>query len=1039
MTANQAGRPALRCYEIDTRLAPAPDDWSGHLRRIVKMGFDAVIVPDQPAMADQAACGAFLAAAKAAGLHAFSSLPAGDLGTVAERGEAWLARGGTGCLVRSAQRIDPADWRAVLQVWRGREPGVYVVAEALGAAVDVLQGLATAGFDAVFDSSFWWNGHDRWFLDQEPVLRSIGHPIALTEDIGGERLIDRLHGEAAEAIERRYRAVYVRAVGLSDGLVMRMGFEYGAASWAGDWTALTQSAPFDLTRFITAANRVKAGHAALGSGARLRRVSAPNARIAAFLRFDSGSPARAQEAAFVVLNPDPSQSDGLAVPGLVTAAGGRFEAITDITPEAPPLTFRPDAPLTLEPLAVRLFASPAAALHKKRPPSARASEKRLLELAASRVAIERVSPELDGGRFPIKRVVGDVLEVEADILMDGHDKLAAALLYKAADEADWHRVPMHFVDNDRWAGRIPLTRNCRYRYTVEAWFDVFATWRLEVSKKHGAGVPIALELEEGRQLVARTAARAEGEAKAALEALLAELQARVDDEGFQLARFLAADTEALMQAADLKVNRTVFERELEVIVDRTIAAVAAWYELFPRSMSDDPMRHGTFDDVIEKLPYVRDMGFDVLYFPPIHPIGQKNRKGRNNSLTAQPGDPGSPYAIGSHEGGHDALHSELGSFEDFERLVEAAHAHGLEIAIDFAIQCSPDHPWIEQHPDWFDWRPDGSLRYAENPPKKYEDISNVAFYREGALPSLWQALRDVVLFWVKHGVKIFRVDNPHTKPLPFWEWLIHEVQLQHPDTVFLSEAFTRPKMMKRLAKLGFTQSYSYFTWRNTKAELQDYLIELTQDEPKEHMRPNFFVNTPDINPVYLQTSGRAGFQVRAVLASTLSTLWGVYSGFELTEGRPLPGKEEYLDSEKYEIKAWDWNRIGHIREDIRLLNTIRRENPAFWSFTNLTFHEAWNDQVMVYSKITPSLDNAVLIAVNLDPHVAQGCQFEVPLWQFGLHDDASIDVEDLVTGARFTWHGKVQHLWLDPRERPYAIWRLVPPGLVAAAPASQPD
>jgi starch synthase (maltosyl-transferring) len=482
------------------------------------------------------------------------------------------------------------------------------------------------------------------------------------------------------------------------------------------------------------------------------------------------------------------------------------------------------------------------------------------------------------------------------------------------------------------------------------------------------------------------------------------------------------------QRAGIRTNASRYKNELEVFVDRPGASFAAWYEMFPRSQSGDPAHHGTFDDVIRRLPYVRDMGFDVLYFTPIHPIGRTNRKGRNNTLTPGPDDPGSPYAIGSAEGGHDALHPELGSFEDFRRLVAAAHDHGLEIAIDFAIQCAPDHPWIKQHPEWFDWRPDGTIRFAENPPKTYEDIVNVHFYRD-ALPSIWYALRDIVMLWVDHGVKIFRVDNPHTKPVPFWEWMIREVQDRHPDVIFLAEAFTRPKMMKQLAKVGFTQSYSYFTWRNTKAELTEYLTELTQEEPKEYMRPNFFANTPDINPVFLQTSGRAGFQSRLVLAATLSTVYGIYNGFELCEGTPIPGKEEYLDSEKYEIKAWDYDRPGNIRDYVTRLNRIRRENPALHAFANLRFYNAWNDQVLLYGKMTPARDNIVLIAVNLDPHHAQSASFEVPLWELDLSDWAAVEVEDLLDGHRFTWHGKVQQVWLDPHVNPCAIWRITPPGL----------
>jgi starch synthase (maltosyl-transferring) len=424
---------------------------------------------------------------------------------------------------------------------------------------------------------------------------------------------------------------------------------------------------------------------------------------------------------------------------------------------------------------------------------------------------------------------------------------------------------------------------------------------------------------------------------------------------------------------------------------------------------------------------VRDLGFDVLYLLPIHPIGRTNRKGRNNSLKAEERDPGSPYAIGSNEGGHDAIHPQLGTLDDFDRLVAAAAAHGMEIALDFAIQCSPDHPWIRQHPEWFDWRPDGTIKFAENPPKKYEDIVNVHFYR-GAIPGLWIALRDIVLFWVGHGVKIFRVDNPHTKPFPFWEWMIGEVRDRHPDVIFLAEAFTRPKVMKRLAKVGFAQSYSYFTWRNEKRELEQYLTELTTEECRHYMRPNFFANTPDINPFYLQTSGRAGFRVRLVLAATLAGTYGIYNGFEICEAAAIPGKEEYLDSEKYQLRHWDMGAPGNIKDDIRLINRLRREHPALQSFTSLRFYNATNENVLYYGKMDQEHDSYLLFHVNLDPHNAQETHFEVPLWEFGLPDDGAIEVEDLLQGNHFTWHGKVHWLRLEPESRPYAIWRLYPQG-----------
>jgi starch synthase (maltosyl-transferring) len=482
-----------------------------------------------------------------------------------------------------------------------------------------------------------------------------------------------------------------------------------------------------------------------------------------------------------------------------------------------------------------------------------------------------------------------------------------------------------------------------------------------------------------------------------------------------------------MGRAGPRSNLSRYGRVLDVFVDRAAAAFSAWYELMPRSQTSNPARHGTFDDVIARLPYVQGLGFDVLYFPPIHPIGRSNRKGRNNALTAAPGEPGSPYAIGSSEGGHTAIHPQLGTLEDFGRLVAAARRHGLEIALDFAIQCAPDHPWIKQHPEWFDWRPDGTIKYAENPPKKYQDIVNVHFYRE-ALPALWYALREVVLFWAEQGVRIFRVDNPHTKPVPFWEWLIGEVQSWYPDVLFLAEAFTRPKMMRKLARAGFTQSYTYFTWRNAKAELIEYLTELTQQEMREYFRPNFFVNTPDINPIPLQTGGRPLFQSRAVLAATLSSVWGLYSGYELCEAAALPGREEYADSEKYEIKAWDWDRPGNIRDYVAQINAIRRDNPALHLLDNLRFYPADNDQVLFYGKMTPSRDNIILVAVNLDPHHVQAASLSLPWEEIGAKGVPYVEAEELLGGGdAVRWPDAVQSIVLDPAKNPCAIWRVFVP------------
>jgi starch synthase (maltosyl-transferring) len=651
---------------------------------------------------------------------------------------------------------------------------------------------------------------------------------------------------------------------------------------------------------------------------------------------------------------------------------------------------------------------------------------RLQALADSRMVIEGVSPEIDGGRFAVKRTENEPLIVEADIYCDGHEQLGAAVVYGAAG-GELREKQFTFVENDRWQAEIAFETPGPHRFSVIAWRDLYATWRYEAEKKKAAGLDIALELTEGRQLIVDAATSDRGSAadRAALKSLvkkLEQLQAKGDADT-QYTLMMDAETVRILIETGMRTNLTRYPIDVPVWVDRERAAFSAWYELMPRSQSGDVNRHGTFDDVIARLPDIQEMGFDVLYFPPIHPIGKLNRKGKNNTLTPGPDDPGSPYAIGSEAGGHDALHPELGTFEDFARLVEKTAEHGMEIAIDFAIQCSPDHPWIKQHPEWFDWRPDGTIKFAENPPKKYEDIVNVHFYR-GAIPSLWYELRDIVLFWVGKGVKIFRVDNPHTKPFPFWEWMIEEVRKVEPGAIFLAEAFTRPKPMKRLAKVGYNQSYSYFTWRNLKWELEQYLKELTTTEAAEYMRPNFFVNTPDINPRYLQTSGRPGFQVRLALAATLGGNYGVYSGYELCEYLPVLGKEEYLNSEKYEIRAFDWKAPGNIRDDIAFFNRIRQSEPALRSFRNLTFYNFWNDNVLYYGKRTPDGSSFLLFIVNLDPHNPQGGNFEVPLWEFGLPDDGTVLVENLATGQQFDWHGKIQNWWLDPAATPYVALRI---------------
>ena len=642
-------------------------------------------------------------------------------------------------------------------------------------------------------------------------------------------------------------------------------------------------------------------------------------------------------------------------------------------------------------------------------------------LLAPRIVIEDTEPVLEAGTFAAKAISGQPVAVSSKVYSDGHDRLAVMLYWRQAHSRRWHCVPMQSAGNDLWLAEFTPTELGPHLFSIEAWVDPFATYSHDLEKKYNAGVEVKLELEEGRLMLGKGIELCSGAVRDELEALQQRL-AELDTDG-QVALLLGPDVAHLMSEAGHR-SYLARSREFPVDVDRPAAQFASWYELFPRSITDDPQRHGTFNDVHQRLPMIRDMGFDVLYFPPIHPIGTQHRKGRNNALKAEPGDPGSPYAIGSAEGGHDAIHPQLGTREDFRRLVAAAAEHGLEIALDFAIQCSQDHPWLKEHPGWFSWRPDGTIRYAENPPKKYQDIVNVDFYAPDAVPSLWLALRDVVLGWVEEGVKTFRVDNPHTKPLPFWQWMIADVRARYPDVIFLAEAFTKPAMMARLGKVGYAQSYTYFTWRNTKQELREFYEQLNQPPWSQCYRPNFFVNTPDINPFFLHTSGRAGFLIRAALATMGSGLWGMYSGFELCESAPLPGKEEYLDSEKYEIRPRDFTQPGNIIAEIAQLNRIRRQNRALQTHLGVAFFNCWNDNILYFAKRTPERDNYILVAISLDPHNAQEAHFELPLWELGLDDNAETHGEDLMNGHRWSWYGKTQWMRIEPWHQPFGIWRI---------------
>jgi starch synthase (maltosyl-transferring) len=630
--------------------------------------------------------------------------------------------------------------------------------------------------------------------------------------------------------------------------------------------------------------------------------------------------------------------------------------------------------------------------------------------------IENVYPLIDGGRFAVKRIVGERIEVWADIYRDGHDVMTAALVWRLEQDREWRREPMTHQGNDRWSGSFVPDASGRYVYAIEAWTDEFATWRRGFELKQKAGIDLTLDAIEGAGMLTKAQSGSDAAAAVILKQCEDYLQTG------EAAPLLTDELTGAMAESQLRPDLTRSQL-FPLMVDRPRARAGAWYEMVPRSQGQIPGQHGTFKDCIARLPDVAAMGFDVIYLTPIHPIGHTNRKGRNNAVTAAEGDPGSPYAIGAAEGGHDAVHPELGTLEDFRSFVAACKLVDIEVALDFAVQCSPDHPWIKEHPQWFKRRPDGSMRYAENPPKKYEDIVNPDFSSPDA-GALWNALRDVVLFWIDQGVSIFRVDNPHTKPFRFWEWLIHEVQLRHPDVIFLAEAFTRPKLMKGLAKLGFTQSYTYFTWRTQRSELQQYLTELTAYPERDYYRPNFFVNTPDILPYHLQSGEAWMFKSRAALAATLSSTYGIYNGFELLEHDPIPGREEYLDSEKYEIKVRDWDKEGNIKLFIRELNRARRENAALQQTSNLRFLAIEDSNVIAFVKESINQTNSVVavIALTRDVH-----EFWLPLSdvQVGMPRDRRnvAALENVTTGERFPLEWGGMHMRIDPVRDPALLFR----------------
>ena len=641
-----------------------------------------------------------------------------------------------------------------------------------------------------------------------------------------------------------------------------------------------------------------------------------------------------------------------------------------------------------------------------------------------RVVITAVTPEVDGGRFPVKRTVGEKVLVEADIFSDGHDALSGRLLYRREGEPSWSETPLRLLSDDRWRGEFQVTELGLYRYTIQAWVDHFETWRQQLAKKHQAGQDLAVDLLAGADLVEAAGRRASAPDDAVLARFAGALRTRKGRDR-RIALLQEGELPVIMARYPDRRLATSYERELLVVVDREKARFSTWYEMFPRSSAPEAGTNGTFKDCEARLPYVAAMGFDVLYFPPIHPIGRTHRKGRNNTPGAGPDDPGSPWAIGAEEGGHTAVHPDLGNLEGFRRLLHTAKEYGMEVALDIAFQCSPDHPYVKEHPEWFRRRPDGTVQCAENPPKRYEDIYPLNFETD-AWRELWSELKGVISFWLEQGVRIFRVDNPHTKPFGFWEWLIAEVKNPYPEVIFLAEAFTRPKVMNHLAKLGFTQSYTYFAWRNTKGEITQYFTELAHSDVREYLRPNLWPNTPDILTEYLQMGGRAGFMARLVLAATLGANYGVYGpAFELCENRPREwGSEEYLDSEKYQIRPWEVTRRDSLRDFIARVNRIRRENPALQHDRNLHFQEVNEEQLLCFSKHDDDGTNMVLVVVNLDPHHTHRGWLNLDLEVLGLDDTSPYQVHDLLGDARYLWSGPRNYVELDPAVAPAHIFRI---------------
>lgn len=904
-----------------------------------------------------------------------------------------LGLGFAGFRCDAAYQVPPAVWRLLIAQVKERHPDAVFAAETLGGTPEQTESLAGTGFDHLFSSAKWWDFQADWFFSQYDRFRQLAPSIAFPESHDTERLAAAA-GSAAEA-ETHARCKVLLSLFAAAGWMMPVGFEFGfrrrldvVTTRPGDW----EEPWFDLSAWIAGLNRLKATMPALAEEGRMERLSAADDSLVVLVRHDHGD----RDLVTLLVNRGTAPRTAGVPAGAVDLTSGRAVAVEER--------------LILDPGEARL-------LHHAVKISTVAGT---ADDSVGRIVIEAVSPEIAAGRYPVKRLAGETVEVSADIFTDGHQNLAGRLLHRCGEDSQWREVPLAALGNDRWQASFTAGAVGRCQYTLEAWADAFETWRERAAKKAGAGHPMTVELAEGASLVEMAMGRALAERRERLR-LVVEAFAAAGDDSQRLNLLMSNLLRQTMAECPDRSRAIRYRRVLEVTVDRRDAGFAAWYEMFPRSQGSRPGQSASLADCRARLPEIRAMGFDVVYLLPVHPIGRVRRKGGDNSLIAGPGDPGSPYAIGSPEGGHDAIDPDLGTLDDFRAFVDEAERLGLRVAMDLAVQCAPDHPWVEEHPEWFQFGADGTIRHAENPPKLYQDIVNLDFDGPAA-DSLWLALLAVVRFWIGQGVEIFRVDNPHTKPLPFWEWLIATVRRGHPGVLFLAEAFTRPKMMKMLAKIGFSQSYTYFTWRNTKEELTEYLTELTQSGMHEYFRPHFFTNTPDILPLFLQVGGRAAFRIRLVLAATLSPLYGIYNGFELCEAEAVPGTEEYLHSEKYQYKVWDWQRPGHIKDDITRINAIRRANPALQQLCGLVFHQADDDNVLFYEKTAGR--NRLFIAVNLDPFDARSADLHFPLAALGIGPGEPFEVEDLLGCRRHLWRGAVHRLRLDPQVNPAAILKL---------------